>query len=100
MRALITGTVVDVDENHWNMNGKVGVTLKAFVQSGSPREAAVGIRVTDRQFGAISVGQHVLWPIDVQTFARENGQAKLTVSLAEDHDPKADADVFVAAAAL
>lgn len=91
MRALITGTVVDVDENHWNMNGKVGVTLKAFVQSGSPREAAVGIRVTDRQYGAIAVGQHVLWPIDVQTFARENGQAKLTISLAEDHDPKADA---------
>ena len=97
MRALIAGTVVDTDENAWDMNGRSGVTLKVFVQSGSPREAAVGIRVSERQFGACTVGQVVLWAIDVQTFARDNGQAQLRVSLALDQDPSLDAELPVAA---
>ncbi len=100
MRALLTGTVVDLDENPWVMNGKSGTTLKAFVQSGSPREAAVPVRVSERQFGAIEVGQHVLWPIDIQVRANDSGGApKMVVRLPEEHDPKTDADTFVSSSA-
>jgi hypothetical protein len=84
MKALISGEVVELDRNEWNMNGKSGVAFGLYVRTASARDSAQRVRVSAEQFGSYAVGDEVGLPVDIFANLNDSGQAKLRVTLEED----------------
>lgn len=87
MRVRISGVVVDKEAKEWEIGGRSGTSFSAYVRDGEDlRASAQRVRVSAVQFNGVNVGPEsvVEWPVDVFANANDRGQARLTVTLAED----------------